>query len=89
MSENEAIIIIGVGQRDPESWTEQYLRQMYAELPFDMSLIAANDKKIPIHSFVLMMFSSHFRKKFKSEMVFERGMDGKYFLFLILVFNAS
>lgn len=84
MSDNESIVI-GVGQRDPNSWTEQYLRQMYAELPFDMNLAAANDKKIPVHSFVLLMFSPHLRNKFKTEMVFERGMDGKWCIFNALV----
>lgn len=80
MVDNDTIIV-GVGQRDSNSWTEQYLRQMYAELPFDMNLISANDKKIPVHLFVLMMFSPHLRKKLKTEMVFERGMDGKWYHF--------
>lgn len=89
MVDDETTIIIGVGQRDPNAWTEQYLRQMYAELPFDMNLIAANDKKIPVHSFVLMMFSPHLRKKLKTEMVFKRGMDGKCFIFKACCLNLQ
>lgn len=88
MGDNE-MIIMGVGQRDPNSWTEKYLRQMYAELPFDMNLVAANEKKIPVHSFVLMMFSAHLRKKFKTEIVFERGMDGKCFIFNVCYSNLQ
>lgn len=89
MVDNETIIIVGVRRRDPNTWTEQYLRQMYTELPFDMNLIAANDKKIPVHSFVLMMFSPHLRNKFKTELIFERDMDGKCFIFKACCLNLQ
>lgn len=88
MRKNDTIIM-KVGERDPNSWTEKYLRQMYADCPFDMNLLAANEKKIPAHSFVLMMFSAHLRKKFQTEIVFERGMNGKCFIFNVCNSNLQ
>lgn len=88
MSDNQTVIIRG-GKRDPNCCTEQYLRQMYADLPFDMNLVATNDKKVPVHYFVMMLFSPYLRKKFQTEMVFERDMDGKCLAFNVCISKAN
>lgn len=76
MARENALIKQKFGDRDLNSLTERNLRQMYKELPFDMNLIAANDEKIPVHYFVLILFSSYFRNKFKGELIFKPNIDG-------------
>lgn len=71
------------GDRDLESLTERNLRQMYKELPFDMNLIAENDEKIPVHYFVMILFSQYLRNKFKGELVFKPNIDGKLHTFFV------
>lgn len=76
MARATALIKQKFGGRDLNSLTEQCLRQMYKELPFDMNLIASNDEKIPVHYFAMILFSSYFRNKFKGELNFKPNIDG-------------
>lgn len=78
MVNENALIKQKFGDRDLNSLTERSLRQMYAELPFDMNLIAMNDEKIPVHYFAMILFSSYFRNKFKSELISKPNIDGKF-----------
>lgn len=72
---------INLEKRKSNSITHRQLRTMYNDFPFDLNLIASNGGKVPVHHFVLMMFSPCVRKMFiNKELIFEHGMDGKFLI---------
>lgn len=70
---------INLEKRKSDSVTHRQLRTMYNDYPFDLNLVASNGGKVPVHHFVLMMFSPFVRKMFiNKELIYEHGMDGKF-----------
>lgn len=56
---------------------EANIQIMFDEHPFDMNLIAANEKKVPVHLFVMMMFSPYIRLTLNNELPNQPDTDGK------------
>lgn len=76
MADQDILTIVRFDNRKLATLTESNIRIMFDEYPFDMNLIAANDKKIPVHIFVMMMFSPYIRLKLKDELPDQSGTEG-------------
>lgn len=77
MADQDISTIIRFDNRKFGTLTETNIQIMFDEHPFDMNLIAANEKKVPVHFFVMMMFSPYIRLTLKNELPDKPGTDGK------------
>lgn len=77
MADQGISTIVRFDNRNLTTLTECNIRIMFDEYPFDMNLIAANDKKVPVHFFVMMMFSPYIRQTSKNELSDQPNTDGK------------
>lgn len=77
MADQNISTIVRFDNRELATLTESNIRIMFDDHPFDMNLIAANDKKVPVHYFVMMMFSPYIRLTLKDELPAQPVTDGK------------
>lgn len=90
MADQNISTILRFDNRKLASITESSIRTMFDEHPFDMYLIAANDKKVPVHYFVMMMFSPYIRLTLKDELPDQPGTDCKLnFSHFLLIFSSQ